>query len=103
MAIKEVKNSQTGFNYFKGLGTGVATAFFASFLFALFGFIYLTWIDPGFIDAIHKNELLGIYINKYGASFQIFMEGSASGCLMSYAAMQYLKQPRLCSSKEPGH
>ena len=36
MAIKEVKNSETGFTYFIGLGTGVSTAFFASTLFALF-------------------------------------------------------------------
>lgn len=92
LAIKESKQKLTDFNYFKGIASGVSTAFIASTLFAVFGFGYLTFINPDFIESIRDNELFGIYMNKYGASFQIFIEGSASGCLMSYSAMQYLKE-----------
>ncbi|MEM1406083.1 MAG: DUF4199 domain-containing protein [Bacteroidota bacterium] len=91
LAIKESKKTLSEFNYFMGIGTGVATAFVASTIFAVFGFGYITFINPDFIESIRSNELFGIYMNKYGASFQIFIEGSASGCLMSYSAMQYLK------------
>ncbi|MEM7110397.1 MAG: hypothetical protein AAF519_19370, partial [Bacteroidota bacterium] len=80
---------------FSGLGTGVITGFFASTLFSIFGLIYLTLVNPEFIQAIQQNELFGIYMNTYGAVFQIFIEGSASACLMSYVAMQYLKAPRM--------
>ncbi|MEM7110315.1 MAG: DUF4199 domain-containing protein [Bacteroidota bacterium] len=94
-AIKESKKTLPSFTYFSGLGTGVITGFFASTLFSIFGLIYLTLVDPEFIQAIQQNELFGIYMNTYGAVFQIFIEGSASACLMSYAAMQYLKAPRI--------
>ncbi|MEM6523661.1 MAG: DUF4199 domain-containing protein [Bacteroidota bacterium] len=92
LAIKESKQKLEDFNYFRGIASGVATAFIASTIFAAFGFGYLTFINPDFIESIRDNELFGIYMNKYGASFQIFIEGSASGCLMSYSAMQYLKE-----------
>ncbi len=78
-----------------GIGTGVATGFFASVMFSAFGLGYLTFINPDFIESIRQNELFGLFMNKYGASLQIFIEGSASACLMSYAAMQYLKESQL--------
>lgn len=95
LSIKESKESLQDFNYLTGIGTGVITGFFASTLFSIFGLVYLTLIDPAFIESIRQNELFGIYMNKYGAVVQIFIEGSASACLMSFAAMQYLKKPRL--------
>ena len=48
-------------------------------------------INPEFIEAVRANELFGNYINEYGASLQIFIEGTFSGCLLSYASMQRLK------------
>ncbi|MEO1052323.1 MAG: DUF4199 domain-containing protein, partial [Bacteroidota bacterium] len=93
-AIKEAKMKLPEFNYLKGIGAGVLTAFVGSLIFSVFGFFYLTVLEPDFINDIQANEFFGLYMNKYGASFQIFIEGSASGCLMSYTVMQYLKNPR---------
>lgn len=93
-SIREFKTDNQDFSYFKGLGTGVITALVASTAFTLFGFGYLQ-LNPSFIDEIKTNEPLGFYMNQYGAVFQIFIEGVASGCVMSYANMQLLKTSRL--------
>ncbi|MEP2774219.1 MAG: DUF4199 domain-containing protein [Fulvivirga sp.] len=94
-ATKEAKYTFEDFTYLKGLGTGLATATIGSSIFAIFGFIYLSVINPEFIEFIRDNELFGSYINKYGASLQIFIEGTFSGCLLSYASMQRLKIGKL--------
>lgn len=94
-AVKTAKYKLDEFTYLKGIGTGLFTGAVASVTFAIFGFIYLTFINPEFISSIRENELFGSYINKYGASLQIFIEGTFSSCLISYAAMQRLKVGRL--------
>ncbi|QSE99243.1 DUF4199 domain-containing protein [Fulvivirga lutea] len=101
-AIKEFKNSDHDFNYFQGLGTGIITAFVASLVFSVFGLLYLTVINPAFMESIKLNEPLGLYMNKYGAVFQIFIEGMASGCLMSFANMQLLKKSHMAGANEIG-
>jgi len=94
-AIKVSKSQLEDFNYLKGFGVGALTALVASGLFTIFGFIYLNWIDPSFMSSIKMNEPLGVFMNKYSASLQIFIEGSASGVLCSYASLQWLRKPHL--------
>lgn len=98
-AVKEAKINLREFNYFKGIGTGILTGGIASLIFAVFGLFYMTVLDTNFINEIKSNELFGSFINQYGATFQIFIEGTASGCLMSYAVMQYLKSPSYAVSR----
>jgi hypothetical protein len=95
MAIREIRNNLDEFNYFKGLGTGLLTAFTAASLFTLFGILYLEVINPEFMVELKEKEPLGHLLNPYLASFQIFIEGSASGFSISYAIMQYMKKPIL--------
>lgn len=97
-AIKEYKDSDKNFNYFQGLGAGIITGFVASLVFSVFGLLYLGVLNPEFMAEIKQNEPFGIYMNEYGAVFQIFIEGMASSCLMSYANMQLLKKPRLAKA-----
>ena len=94
-AIKSSKENLQGFNYLKGFGTGILTALVASALFTMFGMIYLFWLDPSFMASIRMNEPMGIFMNEYSASLQIFIEGSASGVLLSYTSLQYLRTPLL--------
>ncbi len=94
-SIKTAKFKLVDFNYFKGIGVGALTAFAASFAYSLFGVIYLTLIEPDFLNSIRLYEPLGIYMNEYSASLQIFIEGSASGVLLSYASLQWLRKPYL--------
>lgn len=98
-AISQAKAELSGFNYFKGMGAGILTSLVAAFSFSIFGIIYLTLIDPSFLNSIQANEPLGIYMNEYSASLQIFIEGSASGVLLSFASMQWLKIPHLAGGE----
>jgi hypothetical protein len=91
-AVKMSKNNLKDFDFLKGYGAGLLTALIASTLFALFGFIYLQFINPSFIQEIKSNELLGIYQNKYIASAQIFIEGAASGFLFTHASVVWFKK-----------
>ena len=100
MTCLMTKNSLKDFSYLKGLGAGVLTAFISSSIFAAFGFLYLTVLNPGFMAELKANELFGRYLNEYMASLQIFIEGSASGILFTYASMQYLKVNRLQPARE---
>lgn len=83
------------FNYFMGLLHGIITGLIASLLFASYSFIYLELINPDFMQSIIENEIMGIYLNEFLASMQIFIEGGASSFLFSYAVMQGHKISRL--------
>ena len=98
-SIKEYRRLDPEFGYFKGLAIGLLTAFVASSLFASFGILYLEVINPSFMQELKENEPLGFYLNPYLASFQIFIEGTASGFSISYALMQFLKKPLLSDTK----
>ncbi len=92
-AISVAKQKLEQNNYFQGIATGALTALFTALLFAFFGLIYINYLDPNFIQEITKNELFGFYMGGYGAIIQIFIEGAASGFMMSYAIMQWEKAP----------
>jgi len=94
MLMRDLKK-YPDFNYFKGLLPGIGTGILASTLFAVFSFIYLQFINPEFMQSIRENELLGNYLNKYLVALQIFIEGSASSFLFSYAVMQREKISKL--------
>jgi hypothetical protein len=96
-AIKILKSSEKKFQYFKGIGVGALTAIIASGLFTAFGFLYILVIDTGFVADLKMNEPLGLYLNKYVAVMQIFIEGTISGFIFSYIIMQWLKDPRIDS------
>ncbi|MGK7395504.1 MAG: DUF4199 domain-containing protein [Candidatus Cyclobacteriaceae bacterium M3_2C_046] len=101
LAVRNWKKSRE-FNYFKGLGAGLAVGFIASLTFAIFSFLYVTVLDPGFMIDIKNNDLLGSYMNPYLVGIQIFIEGTVSAFLFSYAVMQWHKISRfkLSSSQE---
>lgn len=98
-AIKSSKKELEPFNYFKGMGTGVLTAFGVSFIYSMLGIFYITVVDPTFISEIRSQEPMGIYMNEFSAPLQIFIEGSASGVLFSFASLQWLRRPYMAGGK----
>ncbi|MBR9997345.1 MAG: DUF4199 domain-containing protein [Cyclobacteriaceae bacterium] len=100
MAIKTAKNNLKQFKYFKGLAVGGLNGLVASLIFILFGFLYVSFIDPDFRHEIKLNEPLGLYFDIYVALFQIFMEGVGSGFLFSFIIMQWMKKPRTLSEEQ---
>jgi len=98
-AIRTARDHTTHFRYFKGLGAGSLNALVSSSLFAILGLLYITVIDPEFMQELKLNEPLGLYFNKYLAVIQIFIEGIASGFLFSFIIMQWMKKPRMLSEE----
>ncbi len=72
------------FNYIRAFFLGVSTAIFASILFAVFFFIYVTFIDRALMTSIIEKEPMGRFLNPYVASFIIAVEGVLSGILVTF-------------------
>lgn len=95
-AIKYFKDhSYHAMTYLRGLGAGILTAMIAVMSFAILLFIYLSFIQPGFMEVIKENEPFGLYLNPYNVTGIIILEGVASGFLLSFAIMQYYKTSHL--------
>ncbi|MFA0960697.1 DUF4199 domain-containing protein [Roseivirga sp. BDSF3-8] len=77
--------------YLRGLGAGMLTSIIAVISFSLLVFIYLSFIQPQFMEVIRNNEPFGLYLNPYNVTAIIVFEGLASGFLLSFAMMQYYK------------
>lgn len=90
-SIKSIHKKNKEFDYFKGIGTGMLTAFSSSFAFAIFIFIYLL-SNPEFLQEIVDVEPFGLYLNPFIISFIIIMEGAGSGFFLSYGVMQWYKK-----------
>ena len=72
------------FNYIRAFFLGVSTAIFASILFSLFFFVYVTFIDRELMTSIIENEPMGRFLNPYVASFILAVEGVLSGILVTF-------------------
>ncbi|MGB3619442.1 MAG: DUF4199 domain-containing protein [Catalinimonas sp.] len=77
--------------YGKALGCGLLTAAVAAASFALFTFFYLSVLDTAFMEEVIRDEPFGRYLNPFTVSLTILLEGSFSGFLISYIALQYMK------------
>ncbi len=101
MAIKYYQNNhKESLTYFKGVGLGLLTALIGSFTFAIFTLVYITILDPQFMQVIVENEPFGQYLNPFMVAVTIFIEGSASGFLLTYAILQWRKTPHFTSPIE---
>lgn len=78
-------------NYFRALVVGVSTGAIGSILFAVFFFIYVAIIDPGFMVWLQQNEPMGRFLNPYIVSFIVALEGVFSGLLVTFVLINYLQ------------
>ena len=59
MAHKEYKQTGDGYmSYGKGLGIGTLTVVVAAIISSIFGFIYMTMIDPSIMDMIREQQIM---------------------------------------------
>jgi hypothetical protein len=72
------------FNYMRAFIFGVSTSIFASLIFALFLFVYVSFIDRPLMQSIIENEPMGRYLNPYIVSFIVATEGILSGVLVTF-------------------
>jgi hypothetical protein len=92
IAINKVRN-KFGHDelYLQGMGMGLFTSGIGTFVFALFMSLYLSYVDKTLLQHIKDTTYLGQYINGLAVFMIIFLEGMASGLIITFVAMQYYK------------
>jgi hypothetical protein len=80
-------------NYLEGMVSGTIIGGFASFLFGMFIFFYLSYIDPALMTHIQNEAMFGAYLTPAGGAFLVMMEGSASAAIITFIMLQYYKRP----------
>ncbi len=83
------------FTYFQGMGTGILTGLIGSVVFAIFVFVYVSFLDAGLMQSITENEPMGRFMNPYIVSVIIAVEGIASSLLVAFILMNYLDPSKL--------
>jgi hypothetical protein len=73
--------------YFGGLLTGIATAFLSAIVFNLFLGIYLSVLDPYFMQFLRRAPL-GNHMSPWNIAVVLFTEESSAGAVLSLMAMQ---------------
>jgi hypothetical protein len=77
--------------YLKGLAQGMIITVVTVVAFAAFMTVYLTYIDMPLMEEISKRVPYTGTLNGMVIFIAIFMEGMASGAIITFSAMQYLK------------
>jgi hypothetical protein len=77
--------------YLKGLAQGMIVTAVTVTSFALFMTIYLTYFDQPLMQEISKRVPYSGSLDGMIIFVSIFMEGMASGAIITFAAMQYFK------------
>ena len=90
-ALKKFKEThEDHINYFRGLVTGVATGAIASFAFAVFFWVYVSFLDPALMQFLIDNEPMGRFLNPYITAFIVMLEGVFSGLLVTFVLLNYI-------------
>jgi hypothetical protein len=77
--------------YLKGLAQGMVIAVVTTVTFALFITVYLNYFDIQLMDDISKRVPYSGPLNALVIFTSVFMEGMASGAIITFSAMQYFK------------
>jgi hypothetical protein len=93
-AINKLKheNEEEDF-YLKGMAIGFYTSVVAIFIFSFFISFYLAFIDPSFMKYIQTTVSHGQLFNTPVVFLILFMEGLASGVIITFTMMQFFKSP----------
>jgi len=90
-ALKKFKATHDDhMNYFRALVTGVATGAIGSIIFAAYFFLYVSFLDTGFMQHIIDNEPMGRFLNPYISAFIVALEGVFSGLLVTFILINYI-------------
>ncbi len=76
LAMRHFRKNAEKASYLNGLGVGMLTSAIALLIFGAFITIYLSAIDPGFMETLKEDEYFGQYLNPYIAGAAIFLEGT---------------------------
>lgn len=98
MSVDHFKEKKSeNFVYLKGMGLGLLTSAVGVLIFATLVILYITIINPSFMEIIRQREPFGDFLNPLLVGCTIVIEGMASGFLATYAIMQYYKKSHFVS------
>ncbi len=80
------------FTYLEGLAFGFTLTITAVITFILFMALYTGIFDPNFVTVLESSGMWGSQLTLQQAAFAIFIEGMASGAIISFSWMQYFKK-----------
>jgi hypothetical protein len=90
-ALKKFKQThEDHLNYFRALVTGVVTGAIGSIVFAVFFWIYVSFLDRELMQFIVDNEPMGRFLNPYISAFIVALEGVFSGLLVTFILINYI-------------
>ena len=90
-ALRKFKQThEDHLNYFRALVTGVATGAIGSIGFAVFFWIYVSFLDPDLMQYIIDHEPMGRFLNPYISAFIVALEGVFSGLLVTFVLINYI-------------
>lgn len=101
--IRLKKHLQEHEFYLKGLGQGMYITVVAVLTFAIFMTVYLVYFDPSLLNEIRQRVSYKGNIDGTVIFISIFMEGMASGAIITFAAMQYLKSVGTIKKEQSHH
>lgn len=83
---------RSGGAYFENLFLSFKTISLSILLACVSLFIYLTWIDPDFLNTLESTMIWGKGLSKLQITIAIGIEGISSGLILSFTLMQYMKK-----------
>jgi len=86
---KEVAKPES--TYFSALVKGISMTVVTVVTFLIFLAIYIKGFDPSFIELMENTQIWGNNLTVTQASFAVFIEGMASGVVITFAWLQYFK------------
>lgn len=86
---QELKSSDA--TYFSTLVKGISMTVITVFGFLIFLAIYIKAFDPSFIEVMEESQIWGNQLSVVQASVAIFIEGMASGVVITFVWLQYFK------------
>lgn len=90
--FKNRVNSKKPMTYFEGLAMGFMMTLTAVISFIIFLGLYIKVFDPTFIDVLENSMIWGNNLTMSKAALALFIEGMASGAIISFVSMQYFKR-----------
>lgn len=83
------KDKSTG--YLRQFGNNLIAAASGVAMFSISIFIYLTWINPEFLNVLSESWMFSQFLSPGMVSAAIFIEGFASSVILSLIVMQVFK------------
>ncbi|REJ83713.1 MAG: DUF4199 domain-containing protein [Bacteroidetes bacterium] len=94
--LLRARNDNNGrLDYLPGLTSGFLTALMTAIFFAVFIFIYFSYLDNAMLLSLQSELSFGQYVTPGALVLMIVLEGGASGAILSFALIHLLNREKI--------